>query len=398
MSDVAFAGLENVVVENNPAATRAFRQINECLVRSFGRGATENRAITAGMLSDLGLVDAPTDPSAPLPPGPSLNPSIPPPPSGLSAYAGVATVVLQWDEPTFNYFGHTEVWRSIANDLTTSVYVGETISFLYADNAGAGGISYFYWIRHVSQAGNKGQYNAVSGVAATTGQAQTGDIANGAVDTLKIANAAIVEALIANLAVTTAKIQNLAVTDAKILSLAVSKLVAGAIAINQYIQSSNYVTNVSGFKINWDGFSEFQNIKARGDIQASSIVASVSILAPAISGGTFTGGTFTGNTFDGGLFVAGTIRSNVAMSTYTTPAGSRVGSVSGYTYEIYLGATGAALAGHVNGRYRWYADGVVEMDNVLIRNNNVIASGSGSISNLEWTPAAVYDPGFGGGP
>lgn len=410
MSDLqtksGFSGIEQVQFQDNPAATRALQQINQFLLGVFGgQGTQGNRVLTQSDAVALGLASFTSGgSSSSLPPGlepgnigsSSSDPTIPPAPTSLSAFAGLASAILTWDAVSLSYFDHTEVWRSIANNLATAIYVGETQAPLYADYPGAAGITYYYWIRHVSKAGNAGPYNAVSGVSATTGRVQNGDIQNGAVDSLKIANAAIVEALIGNLAVTTAKIGNLAVTDAKVVSMAVGKLIAGAIATGQYISSTNYSPNTSGYIIDYTGYAEFQNIKARGDIQASSIVASVSILAPSISGGSFTGGSFTGNTFDGGTFIAGSLRSNISMSSYTTPAGSRVGSVSGYTYEMYLGATGTALQEHVNGRWRRYADGRMEVDQLIFSRPNVLFQGSITGAGIQWPPPSgpVY---FGGG-
>lgn len=82
-----------------------------------------------------------------------------------------------------------------------------------------------------------------------------------AVGTAAIQDGAIVNAMIANLAVDNAKIAN----------LNVNKLEAGSLQVNAYIQSSNYVANTSGFRISYNGVAEFQNVKVRGDVQATSI-------------------------------------------------------------------------------------------------------------------------------
>lgn len=84
---------------------------------------------------------------------------------------------------------------------------------------------------------------------------------------------AITSAYIGNAAISTAKIADLAVTNAKINDLSVSKLTAGSLSVGQYIQSSNYSSGGSGFRINADGSAEFGNITARGNITANSLTA-----------------------------------------------------------------------------------------------------------------------------
>lgn len=64
--------------------------------------------------------------------------------------------------------------------------------------------------------------------------------------------------------ITNAKIGNLAVDDAKISSLNVSKLQAGSLAVGSFIQSTNYVANSAGFRINANGSVEFNNAIIRG--------------------------------------------------------------------------------------------------------------------------------------
>jgi len=78
---------------------------------------------------------------------------------------------------------------------------------------------------------------------------------------------------IENGTVTNAKIANLTVDDAKIANLAVSKLLAGSISVGQYIQSSNYVANSSGWHIDGNGNAEFSFAMIRGTLLASQISA-----------------------------------------------------------------------------------------------------------------------------
>lgn len=88
------------------------------------------------------------------------------------------------------------------------------------------------------------------------------------------------DAYIANGTITTAKIGNAVITDAKILSLTASKITSGSMAVDTYIQSSNFVTGSTGWKL-WTnasgaGFAEFNGgtggaaVTVRGTIYADA--------------------------------------------------------------------------------------------------------------------------------
>lgn len=78
-------------------------------------------------------------------------------------------------------------------------------------------------------------------------------------------------AYIHDASITNAKIANLAVDDAKIANLSVSKLTAGSLAVGQYVQSTNYVANTSGWRINADGTAELGVASIRGQLTAAQI-------------------------------------------------------------------------------------------------------------------------------
>lgn len=71
--------------------------------------------------------------------------------------------------------------------------------------------------------------------------------------------------------ITNAKIGNLAVDDAKIANLSVAKLVAGSIAVGQYIQSTSYIAGTQGWRINGDGTCEIGSTYIRGQLVANQI-------------------------------------------------------------------------------------------------------------------------------
>ncbi len=88
------------------------------------------------------------------------------------------------------------------------------------------------------------------------------------------------DAYIANGTITTAKIGNAVITDAKILNLTAGKITSGSMAVDTYIQSSNFVTGSAGWKLWTDasgaGFAEFNGgtggaaVTVRGTIYANA--------------------------------------------------------------------------------------------------------------------------------
>lgn len=77
-------------------------------------------------------------------------------------------------------------------------------------------------------------------------------------------------AYMAQLVATRGQIGILAVDDARIASVAADKLVAGSIAVGEYIQATGYVAGSDGWRINGDGTAEFSGVVVRGTIYASA--------------------------------------------------------------------------------------------------------------------------------
>jgi hypothetical protein len=78
-------------------------------------------------------------------------------------------------------------------------------------------------------------------------------------------------AYIANGTITNAKIASAAIDDAKIVSLTASKLTAGSIAVDSFVQSSNYIAGTQGWAIHGNGAAEFSAAAIRGQLTASQI-------------------------------------------------------------------------------------------------------------------------------
>jgi hypothetical protein len=138
-------------------------------------------------------------------------------------------------------------------------------------------------------------------------------------------------AFIKNGTITNAKIGNLAVDDAKIANLSVGKLTAGSIAADQYIQSSNYVADTSGFRLDANGNAYLQNAVVRGTVYATagtfagSLSAATGDFAGSLTAatGSFAGsltaatGTFSGTLTASAINAVNTI--NIAGNAVTVP-------------------------------------------------------------------------------
>ena len=78
------------------------------------------------------------------------------------------------------------------------------------------------------------------------------------------------DSFIQNGTIINAKIANAAIDNAKIISCSVDKLTAGTIAVGQWIQSTGYVANSAGWRIDGSGNSEFSNTTVRGTVFATN--------------------------------------------------------------------------------------------------------------------------------
>jgi hypothetical protein len=130
--------------------------------------------VTRRQMIDSGLVLAPQGTNyqggapaffpVPVLPGDDAVVDAPATPSGLIV-TGAATVnILQWDPPGFKGFAYTEIHKNSTDNIGTAVLARTTVARVAADSLGAGGITRYYWIRHVNQLEEKGPFfQAVSG-------------------------------------------------------------------------------------------------------------------------------------------------------------------------------------------------------------------------------------------
>lgn len=158
-------------------------------VREGRRGDPLDKAVTFRDLEALQLVQRPEDAQWDLeytgglpvvvPPwvnpipssGQSYNPetdfSVPPAPQNLIASGAYSSINLSWVYPSYRNHGYTEVWRSTVNDLSTAALIGTNQATVYNDPVGTEK-RYYYWVRNVSKANVKSEYNSLTGVLAET--------------------------------------------------------------------------------------------------------------------------------------------------------------------------------------------------------------------------------------
>ena len=125
----------------------------------------------------------------------------PPAPTNFSATAGLATIILEWDSPTYTNHAYTEVWRSPNNVIGNAERVGTSLTQFYTDSIGQTGVTFHYWVRFMSQADVAGPYNSANSTVATTGKignvdlgpliVEAGNLASGAVTATKLAAQAV---------------------------------------------------------------------------------------------------------------------------------------------------------------------------------------------------------------
>ena len=136
-----------------------------------------NRLITAGVLVNSGLANLQGGNLIPI--DPDGNYPTPPAPTNLRAFGALASIVVEWDTPTYRGHAYTEVWAAaalnepgdpeVAPSLGDAILVGISPGGLFSYSAG-GGETRWFWARSVNVADVKGPYNAVLGVKGETGQ------------------------------------------------------------------------------------------------------------------------------------------------------------------------------------------------------------------------------------
>lgn len=144
-------------------------------------------------------------------------------------------------------------------------------------------------------------------------------------------NVYIQNAFIRDASITAAKIVDATITNAQIANATISFA-----KISDTLQSTNYVANASGWRILKDGTSEFQNVKARGDIEAQSLKSGTAMVDTLnVNGGAVTSQYYASS--GGGAINQGNAISGLAPISITMPSGS-----TGVVFTATLTATGTA--------------------------------------------------------
>lgn len=194
------------------------------------------------------------------------------------------------------------------------------------------------------------------------------------------------DGFIQNGTITNAKVGNAAIDNAKIANVSAAKLTAGAIGVSNYIESTNYQSGQSGWRIHGNGNSEFANTTVRGQVIATSgTIGSVKIAQGGLestnwngtagwriaadgsvvfSSGTFGGslkaatGTFAGSlsaatgTFAGSLSAAsGTFTGTVSAGQYVSGAFTSWDWPSPGQTGVYLSSQGMKLGNFRNNKF-----------------------------------------------
>lgn len=182
-----------------PNSPRFLERVREVLEVALGqRGGAMDRFVSIKDLVDAGLAkfvqggrvyvtdEGIAAANNPLQPAKDL--SEPPAITNLSVNAALASIIVAFDNPHFKYtnHAHSEIWRSQTNDLSTAVLRGTAPGGLYADEIGNTDVTYYYWVRAVSQANIKGPYNAVLGTSATSAQIIGANVAAGTITADKL--------------------------------------------------------------------------------------------------------------------------------------------------------------------------------------------------------------------
>jgi hypothetical protein len=343
-------------------------------------------------------------------------------PTGLATSGALATIILTWDEPNYRGHARTEIWAAATDDFDAKELVGTAEGTVFSHNVGTGATKY-YWIRFVNDLDVVGPYNNTAGTVGVTGQdpdylievlsdayGVTGDAPFFQLNSPTVINGVTIpagtyikQAWIADATISRAKIQDLAVDNAKISDLSAAKITAGSLQVGSYVQSSNYVSGNTGWKIAADGSAEFSNVTARGAIYASSgTIGGATINSTNVSSTNYSAGSAGWRISNTGSaeFNDVTVRGAV----YAT-SGTFSGTVSGSTFlsgsaSDYMSGSGTYISGNQfrvgdpGGQYmRWTGSTLEVSGNIIstnnIQTNNVSVMGYGENgSNVTFTTTA----------
>lgn len=386
-----------------PAAEAAnfTQRSREVMMQFLGRvGNPLDKVVTLRELLVAGMLQLPPGyvvPSSgsggavPIQPGPATGgtytPDLtaPPMPSGFVAAPAISNIIVSTDTPFFSA-GHGYQRTNLYGVIVITGAAAPTFSKAVRLTQFSGPVSshpvnpattYALWATWESRDGIESlPAGGANGVVVTTGQdvtalvtALTGPgrpfqivtasytLADG---TVVPAGTYTSDAYIRNASIGKAQIALLAVDDARIASLSAAKLTAGAVAVGEYIQSSDFISGSKGWRLSGNGSLEASAGTFRGALEAATGTFSGALKAAT---GTFAGvlqaatgvfagslkaaqGTFTGQV-QGGSFVSGMYTgyawppNGAGGGVYLDPNGLLLGNANtpgaGYFQLVYNG-------------------------------------------------------------
>jgi hypothetical protein len=208
-------------------------------------------------------------------------------------------------------------------------------------------------------------------------------------------------AYVLNATIQNAQIANEAVDDSKIASLNVGKLTAGSIKVDDYIQSTGFVTGSAGWRITGNGTAEFAAASIRGQLTAAQINSNGLTIRTAAGAVILNAGTseFSGN-------VTGTVDGTDASTLVTTAndAATAAGAAQGTADDAVEAA--AAAQGTADDAVEAAAAAQEDADDALTglttklnsdARNVLAGSGGLAVGTLEWNSSGVRTSGYGVG-
>lgn len=198
-------------------------------------------------------------------------------------------------------------------------------------------------------------------------------------------------AFIKDATITNAKIQNIGVEKliGNIGEFVVANIGTGTITsamIDNQIQSTVYVTNQQGWAINKNGFAEFQNIRARGDIEATSIKADAANIVSTLN---VAGGAVTSMLFaEGGGGSVAQKNGYRAAPSLTISAWNRK-AVETPSLAMPVGSSGVVIS---FGVFVYGEDDNCQVYVDIFRNSVLIGSVTGAYYRFgTWVGSALFD-------
>ena len=327
--------------------------VKECLeVLEGKRGDGLDRALTARDLSTAGVIKVTTSSSdvageiaIAVTPVVTDVVEFPTTPTGLTVSGAFTNILLVWDSPTFEGFTSTEVWRYETNLLASSVLVATVEHHMYSEPVNPAS-TYYYWIRHVNKLNQKGSFNASSGTLGQTSQTVASILSDlnekigvTSLDTALSADLATIGTIGTSVTAHTSALGDL--VGEQYIKIDGFGSVAGY-GISSSVGGSEFAVKADVFKISngasktlpfvvTDGVTYINNaminmatiqwadiptlnthlLTVTGPMVADTIdatlldgdtiIANVSITAPAINGGSITAASINGSTITGGI-------------------------------------------------------------------------------------------------